>query len=74
VTTTETQILRAQVADKIAVLLPLTEIAPGWEATFQREAARWQTIANGRPAMSDARSEALDWSLAHKFVLEEAGA
>jgi hypothetical protein len=67
------EILRAEVADKVAQLEPLIRLAPAdaWRPTFEQAAAAWRMRANGCPEMSDARREYLGWALAHEFILQE---
>ncbi len=63
-------ILRAEVADKIEQLLPMTSL-PGWRGVFESQVSYWRVKANSTPSNSDERSEYNGWSLAHKFVLDE---
>ncbi len=63
-------ILRAEVADKIEQLLPMTSL-PGWRGVFEDQATYWAVKANSTPAASAERQDYNGWSLAHKFVLEE---
>lgn len=68
--TRDREILREELADKIEALRPMTLI-DGWRTTFQGEAARWRTRANGCPETSDARREYNGWALAHVALLDE---
>lgn len=64
-------ILRAEVADKIEQLLPLTQLGLDWRPTFQAQVDHFRSVANGRPAASEDRRDALNWSAAHAFLLDE---
>jgi hypothetical protein len=70
------EILLAEVAPQMDELRPVIATAEAmgadWRPSFLAEAARWRAVANGRPEMSDARREAVGYSLAHQLLVEEA--
>ncbi len=66
------EILRAEVADKIAQLLPMTRLGLGdWRTTFEKQVVEYRAKANGCPTNSDAQREYLGWSNAHKIILDD---
>lgn len=70
ITQRDQEILRQILAEQIDALRPLTQM-DGWQATFAREADRWQAIGNGRRDGSEEQSEAYGWASAHRLLIEE---
>lgn len=68
------QILRQDCADVMDELRPMIALFPTqWVSTFEQEADRWLSIANGRKDGSDEQKQAIRYRNAHLFLIDESG-